>query len=254
LLFEDDAEWDVMIRQQMIEFARGTHYLQGVQSTRGLFSPYGDDWDMLWIGHCGQRSRSGGHRYWVIHDDPTVAPEHVRTINRTTSNNVPDDSADELQGKFTRIVYQPNGGRCLYAYAVSQRGARKFLYDFSIKRETDTSDKAASAFCGSPGRATCYTTYPSFVHNYMGVGDSGGDSDRRGVRHGAWRYKGINKDIVFGLKTNLNIWLDGKTQWPSHWPNDTLLETIDPETFAYPRGTGIYLEQDRFKGPPQIQG
>ena len=44
LIMEDDADWDVLLKPQLVEFAHGTRYLQGVkvQTTQ---SPYGDDWN-----------------------------------------------------------------------------------------------------------------------------------------------------------------------------------------------------------------
>ena len=42
MVFEDDADWDVLIKKQMMEVARGTQYIQGVDTTS--HSPYGDAW------------------------------------------------------------------------------------------------------------------------------------------------------------------------------------------------------------------
>ena len=49
LVFEDDAEWDIGLRAQLLEFAKGARFVLGdTGATAG--APYGDDWDLLWIG------------------------------------------------------------------------------------------------------------------------------------------------------------------------------------------------------------
>jgi len=104
LIFEDDAEWDATIKSQLVELARGLHYLQGIQTSElgSLHSPYGDDWDVLWIGYCGAKSRSGDHHYYITHNDPTVVPHSLRTES-PIHGRVLDDSAEPLQGTFTRV-------------------------------------------------------------------------------------------------------------------------------------------------------
>jgi hypothetical protein len=49
LIFEGDSDWDIGLRAQMLEFAKGSRYVAGEEETNTL-SPYGDDWDLLWLG------------------------------------------------------------------------------------------------------------------------------------------------------------------------------------------------------------
>lgn len=91
LILEDDADWDVRIREQLQDFALSARALtqplsenpssyadntfpvpQGPDALPAadlLFdnlpstippkhSPYGDNWDVLWVGHCGMRMPS----------------------------------------------------------------------------------------------------------------------------------------------------------------------------------------------------
>ncbi|OQD77314.1 hypothetical protein PENDEC_c003G04835 [Penicillium decumbens] len=51
VIFEDDADWDVNIKSQLQSFALAVRALQGTAETK-TSSPYGDDWDILWLGHC----------------------------------------------------------------------------------------------------------------------------------------------------------------------------------------------------------
>ncbi len=73
MIWEDDVDWDVMVKTQMTEFARGTRHLQ--DAVAPMESPYGDGWDILTVGHCGLANDvSEDQRYWVIENDPTAIP------------------------------------------------------------------------------------------------------------------------------------------------------------------------------------
>jgi hypothetical protein len=103
LIFEDDADWDVNIKAQLVEFARGTRYILE-QETKSPVSPYGDGWDVLWLGNCGTKNREDkDQRYWVVHNDPTAIPQTLWQYARRQPNLTPP----ALNGTFTRVVYAP---------------------------------------------------------------------------------------------------------------------------------------------------
>ena len=90
LILESDADWDVMLRQQLQEFARGCRYLQGYTEETETHSPYGDKWDLHWVGHCGMvADTSTSQEYWVIEDEPTVIP-------RSMWGYLPDKTLDTM--------------------------------------------------------------------------------------------------------------------------------------------------------------
>lgn len=129
LVFEDDADWDVSIRAQMVELARGARYTLDEAKTNP-HSPYGDDWDLLWIGHCGSSPTPWNTRRYVIHNDSTVEPPDGRAgVGR------PDMSRWEGGPKgdnSTRVIYPAIGGVCTASYAISLKGAQKALYRTSM--------------------------------------------------------------------------------------------------------------------------
>ncbi|KAI3326891.1 hypothetical protein HD806DRAFT_375104 [Xylariaceae sp. AK1471] len=105
-------------------------------------SPYGDDWDVLWLGHCGadlpiaRQDRSSSplsssssplSLKISLPDDVTVpAPKHLKPH--------PFALHDKLAAVYpahTRVVHAAKGNICSLAYAVSQRGARKLLWRFT---------------------------------------------------------------------------------------------------------------------------
>jgi hypothetical protein len=41
LIFEDDADWDVALKYQLLQFARGSRFLLNTSNNTGPISPYG---------------------------------------------------------------------------------------------------------------------------------------------------------------------------------------------------------------------
>ena len=126
LIMEDDVDWDVMLKAQMTELARGTRYLQGAVSSP--HSPYGDDWWLISTGHCGISIKTGEDQaHWVIDDDPTVVPWKHRQLFRH-----PDTRPHGLGGANTRLMFGLKGFICTASYAMSIKGALRVLYDQGI--------------------------------------------------------------------------------------------------------------------------
>ncbi|KAK8121792.1 hypothetical protein PG984_010462 [Apiospora sp. TS-2023a] len=166
LILEDDADWDVRLKQQLIDIAEGGRLLLNMAKQEPLFqannlpagghetaatvsdgtpvspsssvpphSPYGDDWDILWLGHCGETfpERIPGHEvvnlnsarytYYAMRDDETMPPP------ANTSSWIGGDLRRE---PGTRWVHFSGGPTCSAGYALSQAGARKVLHALSV--------------------------------------------------------------------------------------------------------------------------
>lgn len=54
LIMEDDSDWDVRIHEQAALVAEAVRNLT-VPKTETREWPWGEDWDVLWLGHCGER-------------------------------------------------------------------------------------------------------------------------------------------------------------------------------------------------------
>jgi len=251
LIFEDDAEWDIMIRAQLAQFAVGARYIQGSDDSDipELHSPYGDDWDALTLGHCGAQSHPMlDSRYWVAHDDPTVPPFNHHQASMNSESRAPDVSAPELQGNYTRIIYETRNLRCMYGYSVSLRGAQRLLYYHSIEPGATASDRVLSGFCTFRKLGSrCIGPWPSIIDQYRPAGPDSKSSDRQRFE-GTVRSHGESLNIVFPAKTGLLSFLSGDSTYKSQWPDDTLIKEIDPMNHALPRGEGYFLTKDKFKG------
>ncbi|KAI1747265.1 hypothetical protein F4782DRAFT_521924 [Xylaria castorea] len=130
-------------------------------------SPYGDDWDVLWLGHCGadlptarrreplppsssredqfspSSSSSSSSLTISIPDDETVpAPKHLKPHPFALH-----DKLSEAYPAHTRIVHAADGNVCSLAYAVSRTGARKLLRRFGRDGFVDQWDLMLRDYC-----------------------------------------------------------------------------------------------------------
>ncbi|KAK8852203.1 glycosyltransferase family 25 protein [Apiospora arundinis] len=109
---------------------------QSTASTSSSDHPYGEDWDVIWLGHCGTAFPEEGNTSLpllrvVIGDDPTVpAPRHLKPHPFAFH-----DAIGQLYPPHTRVVHAAASPTtaCTLAYAVSQRGARKLLWQFGLE-------------------------------------------------------------------------------------------------------------------------
>jgi GR25 family glycosyltransferase involved in LPS biosynthesis len=106
LILEDDADWDVRIKAQLVDFARNSRRLLNLTEADQQFSPYGDAWKIVWLGHCA--SEISNDRIIASHD-PTVAV--VSKMETTLPEMLKTDFP-----AHTRLVHIANAPICTYAY------------------------------------------------------------------------------------------------------------------------------------------
>ncbi|KAF1967092.1 hypothetical protein BU23DRAFT_303225 [Bimuria novae-zelandiae CBS 107.79] len=192
LILEDDLDWAVRLREQMLTFALSTRTLtqplaikkdpentyadssfpdssSSNKVTEILYddrpttiqpsnSAYGDDWDILWLGHCEMQAPTQN----------TPALSKGRVILAADPSVTLDDTVEvdgEPAQNQTRIYHHVHDPACTLAYAVSQRGARRILYKVSQRNETEAVDDVLKALCDGTGgeerNLVCITTQPN---------------------------------------------------------------------------------------------
>lgn len=248
LILEDDADWDVTIKSQLVEFARGTRFIQepSGKNLRTAGSPYGDDWDLLWVGHCGTRNReTEDQRYYIIRDDPTAVPQHLWRYPRRQPNFTPLS----LAGKHSRAVFTPVRGLCTFGYALSLRGARRLLYHQSIAGHAAASDRALQRACNDRFMGfNCIAPYPPLVGTHRAAGSTAKDSDREDTSNvrGGYREKGETGMIVFSARLNMERLMGPNNTVISQWPEKTMVEEMD-HTAELPKGVGVWVSKDQYR-------
>lgn len=222
LIFEDDADWDIDLKAQLTRFAIGSRLLINTkkkpvdpsptvvpQVEEAPHSPYGDGWDMLWIGHCASEIVEGDTRRLVIENDPAVTPPKHRT-SWGAAPNMTELGYDN----HTRIVYESQAGVCMYAYALSLEGAKKALYYMSLSPFRMAVDMGFHDLCKLPHlNFTCISIYPTLVDSHKAAGNRTKDSDIGVIdEKEAVREKGFTWNIVRSVRINMESLLGMKKE------------------------------------------
>ncbi|KAI1090599.1 glycosyltransferase family 25 protein [Rostrohypoxylon terebratum] len=229
LIMEDDMDWDVHLKPQLERVAQGTRAL--LSSVAESSSPYGDDWDLMWLGHCGEvfpetleeniekladdPSIEYMSRKWAIENDATVPPRDKVTGLVNFS----------VYPEYTRWVHITGAPICTFAYALSQRGARKVLFDLSVDHLTGPFDNALAGLCrravstwgveesaeaGDRGLdAKCISVTPPLFFHHKAKGLVNGDSDIQAVKDDQVREKGMTENIVWSARNNIKNLIAG---------------------------------------------
>ena len=210
VIFEDDIDFDVRLKDQLSVFATASRALtQPLEHSSQAFadptfadrnerfeevkaldhdlnmtslpstapiieSPYGDNWDVLWLGHCGalfpKPDQHIPQARFTVSDDETVPLWKY--------NNSGKGYAEKPEGEYpehSRVVHHARRMICTFAYAVSARGARRLLYDLGVSAFKDPFDVALAIWCEKKG--TCLTVQPQLVSLYRAPGAFNKDSD-----------------------------------------------------------------------------
>ena len=159
LVMDDSSDWSIYLKTQLSLFAEGTQSILGTSPKSRPHSPYGDDWDLLWLGHCGSSVNRNNQRRFVVENDHTVPlPE-----NREVSSGESIEMAQEGFDDRTRVVYEADGGHCSYAYALSKRGAEKVIQWNNKLREFTATDAGLAKMCKAGKGFKCLSVFPALV-------------------------------------------------------------------------------------------
>lgn len=155
LIMESDADWDLRIKEVMQGVASASKRLVDwpfdVQTRPGIF-PYGDKWDIIWIGHCGSWNHDN-HRIYSFNDS-TVPPEDYEYT-------FADKPQDGQHRPGTRLVFPLGYAVCSTAYAISNAGAVKLEKEF--REGSDNVDLRIASICRENQDVTCLGVWPQLI-------------------------------------------------------------------------------------------
>ncbi|KAI1747979.1 hypothetical protein F4782DRAFT_519146 [Xylaria castorea] len=254
LILEDDIDWDVRLRDQLHDFAWSSHGLTQPLAGTGRptyadftypshsdtspasppdlafdnlpvtiaprVSPYGDEWDVLWLGHCGMHFPFTDGKLIpkgrVVQSDQTVPQlHHLWTVS---------DSNDlkEQYPNHTRVTHHVQDGICSLGYAVNRRSARKLIHEIGLKRVNTAFDIMLRWFCegtGDPNRGyhNCLTTQPSLFQIHLAAGPKKYNSDISD--HGGGEQEEKTEVLRWSVKMNTEALLDGRIDLVDQYPD-----------------------------------
>lgn len=236
LILEDDADWDLHIVQQMQQFANAsTEFLQTTPAWKRkplpkTDSPYGEGWDVLWVGHCSGWAAfdpEEAKHIAIIRNDTTVPPawDIVSQLREFQFNpSRPPCSAhlgadppgvvcnSPRLAPNERIVQQRTSPLCTTGYAVSQQGARKMLARMGAVSVSDVQapiDWEMINMCREelrPGveAARCLTVSPPYIASHRSRGPKSLDSDiQQTGGHKEVRDVSTTKGMVWSTRMNI---------------------------------------------------
>jgi hypothetical protein len=214
LILEDDVDWDIHLKSQLSDFAHGTRYLQNQTTSDRTHSPYGDGWDLLWLGHCHDTIDEQDTRTYVIQNDPTVpAVDQLQINNPELLHRWPDHS---------RIVHVVGKPICTFGYAISYEGAQKILYALSVKELRGLFDNALSWWCtGKDQGARCLDAHPAYFVQHRAAGGPGKNSDNQA--HHPAQEKAETLNLRYSTRLNIEKLLTHRTDFLDSYPEDQAL-------------------------------
>ncbi|KAK2628995.1 hypothetical protein QTJ16_002098 [Diplocarpon rosae] len=241
LIMEDDMDWDVRLKDQLQDIAAGTRTLQPLR-THPSASPYGDDWDLLWLGHCGEVFPEKLEEYASM--DPN-SPDFVYVSTKYTIENdltVPPPARvagfqNYTTSPYTRWVHVTGAPICTFAYALSLEGAKKVLFDLSVDHLAGPFDNALAGLCrwGRPQTRLgmrCFTVTPPVFMHHKAKGYSNGDSDIQvvgGGGKGSLREVGTTENMVWSARLNTREMIMGEDMKSQFMEEEEEEETVQEE-------------------------
>lgn len=128
----------------------------------------------------------------------------------------------------TRVVHHAMDAICSLAYAVTQAGARKILYELAIERFDDYFDIMLRQFCdGQNGheKHVCLTVQPTLFDHYRPAGQVKQDCDIEHYDGDAKRTNGITYNVRYSTRLNVKKLMKGETDYEDQYPDTVPSET-----------------------------
>ncbi|KAK8243573.1 hypothetical protein IWZ00DRAFT_179311 [Phyllosticta capitalensis] len=197
LVFEDDVDWDVSIRAQSIAVAEaiwGLTHAQRDDDAEGEApdAPYGLDWDVLWLGHCGSSlPREDDEAAQITSFTDTTLPAVVKTTNPQLLDNP----------TYQRYVYRTGSPICSFAYGVTQEAAN-LIVERAATGEAVAFDVWLHFAC-ERGELRCFAVNPELFHQHEMAGPH--DSIINGVDSGTVVEARRTMNIRYSARCNADL-------------------------------------------------
>ncbi|KAK8175328.1 hypothetical protein IWX90DRAFT_379063, partial [Phyllosticta citrichinensis] len=154
LILEDDADWDIKIHEQAKMVASAMRNLSTPSNaTAAPGWPWGNHWDVLWLGHCGER---------------LPFPEEIEESEAEELGPEAFDDDDIRLGDgppFTRWIQYAAGPICSFAYAVNGRSVAHILDDFK-QGAAQAWDLWLHTRCRTH-ELRCFSANPELFHHHI---------------------------------------------------------------------------------------
>ncbi|KAI0424416.1 glycosyltransferase family 25 protein [Xylaria sp. FL1042] len=153
-IVEDDVDWDVRIKEQMKLISDNVRLY--TQTSPEEERPYGIDWDVLWLGHCGSLIEDGMPEPHVFEDDSRCETElYSGWSKRFLRKKLPEGH---------RLIQMSRQTVCTFGYGVTKSSAQKVL-TLAGTGANEAFDVSLSAHCRT-GQLRCLVVNPQVFNHY----------------------------------------------------------------------------------------
>ena len=248
LIIESDVDWDMRIKRSMFGLSEGSNALldelfgnqiheigemkkrateKEINNSRSsdlissINSPYGDNWDIIWIGHCGSNG-GGNSRYYAYNDPAAVPSEHEWVFG-------PGPESYPPRPNHTRLVFQAVNTVCTGAYAISNRGARKMEARFRTVNEPI--DMHMWNLCQHDPELVCLSTFPQIftpVESRSNINRGGNYAFGKPITEEVMK-AGAGIQVSARMNAHLGLAGKGEEEWRWEWSENESTEAAEEE-------------------------
>jgi hypothetical protein len=164
-IVEDDVDWDVRLKDQMRLISDNVRNFTNVPDHDT--SPFGNDWDVLWLGHCGSAIEDHMPQPSVFADESRCETELYSGWSKHYLRDKLPEGYRQVHTSFLTV--------CTFGYGVTKSSAQKILTLLS-KGGDEAFDVSLSAHCRE-GALRCLVVNPQIFNHYEPPADHGYQSE-----------------------------------------------------------------------------
>jgi hypothetical protein len=161
-IVEDDVDWDIRIKDQMRLISDNVR--QYVGASADDLSPFGTDWDVLWLGHCGSMISDGMKSPLLFKDDSRCETELYSGWSKKYLRSHLKEGYRQVQDSLATV--------CTFGYGVTKHGAHRVL-SLTMDGGDEAFDVSLSAHCSRSAGLRCLVVNPQVFNHYEPTADRG---------------------------------------------------------------------------------
>ncbi|KAJ9613431.1 hypothetical protein H2200_003373 [Cladophialophora chaetospira] len=160
-IVEDDVDFDVRLKEEIRLISDNVRDF--VETPAHDPRPYGDNWDVLWLGHCGSAIEDGMPLIRKYRDETRCKTDHYSGWSKHFLR-------DKLEEDH-RLVQTSVQTVCTFGYGVTRQSAPKIL-KLLAAGANEAFDVAMSSYCSSHD-LRCVIVNPQIMNHYEPSKDAG---------------------------------------------------------------------------------
>lgn len=209
-IIEDDVDWDLELKAQMRLASQNVRAY--TNTSHDDPSPFGSNWDVIWLGHCGAWVKDDMKAPLIYPDETRIDIEQYSGWSRPNIREKIPEGHRQVQDCILTV--------CTFGYGVTRQSAPKVL-NLLAKGSGEAFDVMLSTYC-SKNLLRCVVVNPQLFNHYEPPASEGYLSE---VHIG---------DGLGNPETNQTSDFDHKKGFTGNIANSTRCEALFHETCVRP--------------------